>query len=303
MAKMQGNRSSYFGLGVNLTADAPISQWIEEAGFNWNIKETNVRFNCDNELTIFPGKTVLYRSDNGTALSIVSMDYKVVQPAEVMEFFSDLVGMGDMTLTAAGMMFEGRRFWAMADTGNAAKTRNNDEIKGNLLLVTSCDGTLATNAMFVANNTRTNSTIRIPLSAAKNRVRVTHARTFDPLDIKDKLGLIDKAWEEFIRGVTEMDKVKVNRRKARDFVYDLIADPKKSAEDQPYTVAQRVNAIVDNHAENGTLWDLVSGICEHVDNQTGKTRIADRKLWNTWYGADADLKDKAFAAAQEEVNG
>lgn len=297
------NSSSFYGLGVNLTAGAPISTWVKEAGFDWDIKETNVRFNCDGDLKIFPGKTALYRSDNGEALSIVSMDYKVVQPAQVMEFFSDLVGMGEMSLSAAGVLFGGRRFFAMADTGNTAKTRNNDEIKGNLLLITSCDGTLATNAMFVATNVRNQSTLRIALKGdGKNRVRVTHARTFDPTDIKDKLGLIDRAWEDFIGGVSELDKVVVNKRKARDFLYDLIANPKLTVEEQPYTVAAKIEAIMENQTDESTAWDLVQNICDNVDNSAGKSRIADRKLWNTWYGKGADMKEDAFIKAQEVFN-
>ena len=297
------NSSSFYGLGVNLTQGAPISTWVKEAGFDWMIKETNVRYNCDGELKIFPSKTALYRSDNGNALSIVSMDYKVVQPAQVMEFFSDLVGMGEMSLTSAGVMFGGCRFFAMADTGNTAKTRSNDQIKGNLLLITSCDGTLATNAMFVATNVRNQSTLRIALRGdSKNRVRVTHARTFDPTDIKDKLGLIDRAWEDFIGGVSELDNVKVNKRKARDFLYDLIANPKLSVEDQPYTVAAKIDAIMQSHTDESSAWDLVQSVCDNVDNTAGRSRVADRKLWNTWYGKEADLKENAFIKAQETFN-
>ena len=304
-----GDRSQiWHGLGQELTPDSPLDVWATEAGFDWTIQESPVTFNTPDAQGIhFPGKQVLYRSDTKAPLSVVSMDYKIVQPAEVLEFFADLVGVGGMTLSTAGVLFDGKRFWAMADTGKAGAIRGNDQIKGNLLLTTSCDGTLATNAMFTAVRTVCNNTLRLALESENyGRVRVTHARTFDPANIKDQLGLIDHSWEKFMHNVTKMEATKIDMAKARSFVYDLVAKPNVVAEDQPYTTAAKVTDILARFQsgmgnQGKTAWDLLNGITEYVDHSTGKTRMLDRKLWNTWFGADATMKDKAYEQIMELV--
>ena len=297
----------WHGLGQTLTPDSPLEVWTKEAGFDWDILEAPVKFFNGTEEAVFPGKQVLYRSDNKAPLSTVSLDYKIVQPREVLEFFRDLVGAGGMTLETAGILFDGRRFWAMANTGRFGVINGNDEIKGNLLLTTSCDGTLATNAMLTSVRTVCNNTLRLALESENNgRVRVTHARTFDPANIKDELGLIDHSWEKFMDNVKKMEATKVDLAKAKQFVYDLVARPNVSAEDQPYTTATKVLDIIARFQggmgnKGKTAWDLLNGVTEYVDHHTGKTRMADRKLWNTWFGSDAALKDKAYAKVMELV--
>lgn len=57
---------------------------------NWQIESAGARFAAEstgsNELDRYPGQKVLYRSDTNAPLSIVSKQYKVVQPREILEF-------------------------------------------------------------------------------------------------------------------------------------------------------------------------------------------------------------------------
>ena len=69
---------------------------------------------------MMPARFVLTRNDTGGALSVVSGDYQVVQPAEVLEFYRDLVAKRHYTLEAAGALDGGREVWALAKTGMVA---------------------------------------------------------------------------------------------------------------------------------------------------------------------------------------
>ena len=51
-----------------------------------------VHYPFEGHLRTMPGRFVLARDDTGAALSVVSADYQVVQPAEVLEFYRDVVG-------------------------------------------------------------------------------------------------------------------------------------------------------------------------------------------------------------------
>jgi hypothetical protein len=60
---------------------------------------------------------VLMRSDTEEALSVVSGDYQVVRPKEILEFYRDLVQQCGYSLETAGALNGGRKVWALAKTG------------------------------------------------------------------------------------------------------------------------------------------------------------------------------------------
>ncbi|WP_163110586.1 DUF932 domain-containing protein, partial [Acinetobacter baumannii] len=81
------------------------------------------------------------RSDTRAPLSVVSARYQVVQPLEVLDFYRDLTEVGGFELETAGVLKEGRKFWALAKTGQTGTLKGKDKVDGYLLLATACDGT------------------------------------------------------------------------------------------------------------------------------------------------------------------
>lgn len=139
----------WHGLGNRLTQKQPLEVWQREAGMTWQIQESPVHFKADtvgNLGTIhsFPEQKVLFRSDTKAPLSVVSNRYQVVQPREVLEFYRDLTEVSGYELETAGILKGGRKFWALARTGQTTVLKGNDQVNGYLLLATSCDGTLTT---------------------------------------------------------------------------------------------------------------------------------------------------------------
>lgn len=302
-----GDDTPWHGLGQSLSDGASIETWKEEAGMDWEIKESPVIFNTPSGQKVYSDQKILYRGDTQEQLSIVGDNYKVVQPGEVLEFFRELVGLQGMKLSTAGVLFGGRRFWALAETGQAAQILGNDKIKGNLLLTTSCDGTMATSAMLVATRVVCNNTLRLALGEKSEvSARVTHRTEFDPYKLKQEMGLIDQAWDQFIGNVKQLAVQKLSEQDQYKFVYDLIKKPNLKAEDQPYTVSRDVANIL-NRAKQGmgqtgerTLWTTLNGITEFCDHES-RARMKDRALWNSWFGNTANLKTKAYIKALEMV--
>lgn len=130
---------------------------------DWTIEEAEVRFVTSGNRNLgsihaFPEQKVLYRSDTKAPLSVVSARYQVVQPAQILEFYSDLTEVGGFELETAGVLKAGPKLWALAKTGQSATLKGRDTVNGYLLLATACDGSLATTAQFtsvrvVCNNT------------------------------------------------------------------------------------------------------------------------------------------------------
>lgn len=303
-----GKDKPWHGLGQELALDADIDVWKVQAGFDWDIASSPVMFKAGDATHNFNGKQVLHRSDNGNPLSIVSSEYKVVQPKEILEFFRELVGEAGMQLSTAGVLFGGKKFWALADTGKFGVLNGNDKIKGNLLLSTSCDGSTSTVASFVATRVVCNNTLRIALQEnAKSQIRVHHSREFDANLVKQNLGLINTNWDKFMANIQDMSKFNISQEKAELFVYDLMKRTNLEDDDQPKTLEKNIANVMgrfnNGMGNNGkTLWDLLNGVTEYYTHDMGRTRAIDTKFWNNMYGWQSDKKEQAFLNAVELMN-
>ena len=144
-------QTPWHSLGNALPPQQSIDVWAREAGMDWNICSSPVRYMTEQagslgSIMSFDDQKVLYRSDTKAPLSVVSDRYQIVQPREVLEFYRDLTEVSGFALETAGVLKQGRKFWALAKTGKETVLKGKDLVGGYLLLATSCDGTLATTA-------------------------------------------------------------------------------------------------------------------------------------------------------------
>jgi phage/plasmid-like protein (TIGR03299 family) len=319
----------WHGLGQELSQGASIETWVKESGLSYDILSTPVKFdipvvgtkstlkNIDLGVVSkeFDNRKVLYRSDNHAPLSVVSDSYNVVQPKQVLEFFRDIVAQGDMHLETAGVLFGGTRYWAMADANYVGDVIKNDRIKGRLLLTTSCDGTLATTAKFVSERVVCNNTLRVALgekNESRPQVRVTHGSAFNPLKIKESLGLLDAGWDAFMHNIKKMAKTKVSDVAVKKFITEIMLNTEQQKLlETTNEVHKRVSAKLDTifnmykgagmgaDVVTGTLWGALNSVTEYADHRIGSKD--DNKLWNSWFGYGEGLKNKAYDLALEMI--
>jgi len=306
----------WHGLGFELERGASIDEWRRSAGLAWMINRSPVSYRpvitiagASDYVTV-PGRDVLFRSDNNAPLGIVSDDYKIVQPAEVLEFYRDLVATSDFELETAGSLFGGKRIWALARTGDSFRLRGQDELRGYLLLCTSCDGSLATTAKFtsvrvVCNNTLEFSMMKSNGDITAPTVRVPHSRVFDAEQVKAQLGIAHEAWAGFEDVVSTLASIRPNKRQVQQWLVDTFGDNTKDIDD-PEQPNQRIMKLVwdavrtspgaNYQSANGTAWGLVNGVSYYIDHQR-KTRTADARLNRSWFGDGAVMKRSAVEAA------
>ena len=298
----------WHGLGNPLTPHRPIDVWINEAGMNWQIEAGDVLFNAggSEELLIksFADNQVLFRSDTLAPLSVVSKRYQIVQPREVLEFYRDLVAVGGFELETAGVLKGGRKFWALARTGQENRLKGDDRIKGYLLLATSCDGTLATTAQFTSVRVVCNNTLQVAVAHPGGAVKVPHSTQFDPALVKQSLGIGLSAWDSFMDDVHRLAARPVNPIEAQRFLVEVLGDTKLAIDQQPNQRGiQTVRSLFEGQGRGselasaqGTAWGLVNSVTEFVDHHR-KARNQDFRLDSAWFGQGATLKDRAFQAA------
>lgn len=307
--------SPWHDLGKQLVAGSPIEEWLKAAHMEWEILRTPVEYKIptDNidipfEHRLFADKHVLYRSDNLRPLSVVSPTYNIVQPEEVLEFYRNLVGLADMQLETAGVLFGGKRFWALANTGRMAELKDDDTIKGYLLLSTSCDGTMATTARFTSVRVVCNNTLSIATKQNASVIRVPHRGLWKPEEVKAQLGLIDNSWSVFKDQITRLSETISERDKVAEYLVTLFGDTNIPIGEQSPAVAAKCAGVWDlyTHAgkgahmvsTEGTWWGVVNGVTQSIDYHT-QHRTTDARLNNAWFGAGDNKKTEAFELALE----
>ena len=299
----------WHGLGQELQPGADLTVWQKAAGLDFELLSKPALYIDEGVINEVPERKVLLRSDTRAPLATVSDRYNIVQPGEVLEFYRDLVASAGFTLETAGALAGGRRYWALAKTGLDASINGADPINGYLLLGTSCDGSLATTAMFTSIRVVCQNTLGFAVregesGAARKYLKVPHSRTFDPQAIKVELGLAEQSWQSFIAEASRMATVKVSNKEAIEFLVKVLGDDTKPIEEQEE--AKTIKKVYDLFAGNGmgsdlitaqgTVWGLVNAITEQVDHHRA-TRTADSRINRAWFGDGALLKQKAWDTA------
>lgn len=308
-----GSRDAiWHGLGQNLDDNASLEDWRTAAGMDWDVLQSPLTYTSVNgtntEDHIFPDRQVLFRSDNKDPLGIVSEDFKIVQPEQVIEFFRDLVDNHGYKLSTAGTLFGGKRFWALADVQKTGEVTNGDRIDGHLLLTTAVDGTMSTQARFTSTRVVCNNTLTIALAGASTRpvIRVTHKRDFDADAVKIDMKLIDKGWNDFMGKMKHLASKRMDARTTREFFEEQLFDSEKLAHEQTWGVTREVTRLTDlalggsgSEMSRGTAYGALCAITEHYTHGTGK-RDPSRQFWDSYVGNGESKKQQMFSQLVRE---
>lgn len=293
-------KTPWHGLGQQLEEDATIEEWQVAAGMDWSIKSAPVQYQvADNLAQAFFGQNVQYRSDNFAPLGLVSDRYHAVQPAEVLEFFRDLVAENGFKIHTAGTLRGGKRLWALAQTGAFAEVAKGDGVGGFLLLSTSTDRTLATTARFTSVRVVCNNTLTLATNRRGNTVSFSHISKFDHAAVKQKLGGAVESFGAFIEAAKFMQSLQVGAAEVNVFLTNLLAspedlDPAKVLKSRP---AKSILELFDSTAKGHNLvghtrWGLLNAVTEYYDHLT-PCRTDDERLNRAWFGLGERMKNTA----------
>lgn len=299
-------RTPWHGLGNKLAEKQPLEVWMEQAGLDWTIHETPVRFiNGDKghlgEILSFDDHKVLYRSDTHAPLSVVSQRYQVVQPREIMEFYRDLTEKSGFELETAGSLKGGRKIWALAKTGQSGLLKGNDRTDAYVLLATACDGTLATTAQFTSVRVVCNNTLAVALNGQSQCVKVSHRSVFDAEAVKKQMGISVSAWDDFMYSLKTLSERKVRQSEAEKFIRSLFQPRPGQAEQKSNERAMaKVLGLFEGEGRGAdlpscrsTAYGLLNAVTEFVDHER-RARSNDYRLDSAWFGHGAKLKQQAL---------
>lgn len=296
----------WHGLGNKLTTLQPIDVWKHQAGMDWMIEQSEVRYITGNHtvgaIHSFPEQKVLYRSDTKRPLAVVSKRFQVVQPEEVLEFYRDLTEYSGFELETAGVLKEGRKFWALARTGQSTTLKGKDQVNGYLLLATACDGSLATTAQFTSVRVVCNNTLQIALGDNRGAVKVPHRSEFNADAVKQQLGITVAPWARFVAQMKELVACPVDPDSVDGLLHRVLVYPGQAGKAPVVNeqAVRSVRALYDGGgrgaqlaSSRGTAWGLLNSVTEYVDHHR-RARSDDHRREAAWFGQGAQFKQRAW---------
>ena len=274
----------WHGLGNQLTQNQPIEIWAQQAGMDWRIESSDVSYMAKNErgqsiLMPYEEQRVLYRSDTHAPLSVVSQRYQEVQPMEILEFYRDLTEQSGFELETAGVLKGGKKFWALARTGQSTALKGKDVSNGYILLATACDGTLATTAQFTNIRVVCNNTLAIALrgqSSSAGVVKVPHSTKFDADQEENII--------QFYRNIANPNPAKEK------------SEPNGRAMSKAMNMFNGQGRGAELSSAKDTAYGLLCSITEFADHER-RAMSTDHRLDSAWFGAGAALKQRGLEQA------
>lgn len=312
-------------LGKALTRGASMETWEREAGLNFKVERGDVftTHAPTGQIIGYPERSVLYRGDTFKPLSVVSKWYQVVQPAEILNFFAELVKHNSFELETAGVIDEGRRVWALARVNDGQCILDSDMIRPYVLLATSYDASMSTTAKFTSVRVVCHNTLTMAAGYAGQGqteddadisvVKVPHSAKFDAKEVRLDLGIVFDQFERFMATTRKLARQQVNATFAAAFLKALLppaTEPKPDAKRTPKTLEEskaykEIMALFNGGAigsdlpeAKGTAFGLLNSVTEYVDHHRGSE---DTRLSSAWFGAGEGLKNKALQLLTDTV--
>jgi phage/plasmid-like protein (TIGR03299 family) len=330
MAYLLSGGVPWHKLGTGLPDDATDDQWRVASGMDWEIRRADVHYtDTDGQTRVMKDRLVLFRSDTGAALSVVSDRYKAVQPGQVLDFFRETAGGQGWNIETAGVLREGRQFWALART--PVEISGADETRLYTLFSTSADGSLATSVTGTAVRVVCANTLGMALRGSKGReLKIRHNTAFDPKTIQRELGMVDldSTWAAFGDQMRKLAGVEVSRSDATRIFSELLRPGYLEQEREAVVlqdvgavdfagllsaprrisgVSERIKVSDDGGRAIRGLMDLEEsyisapgacpgsgyGVLQGATHYLDHVRGGSDRLASAWFGQGANLKDRA----------
>jgi phage/plasmid-like protein (TIGR03299 family) len=305
-----------------LTSTGNVEQWAKDSNLEWEIKSSELMF--DVGLVDLDGKPlyqtdpkrqVLYRSDTRQRLGVVSNNFKVVQPRQILEFYRQLSESLNVNLDAAGWVKNGAVVWGLADIGKEISIKGQDRIKNYLMFSTANDGTKATTIHFISRRMVCNNMLNYAFSQVNSSpfsISIGHMTEITKEKETSIINEIVKGsgehWGNFETTANNMADVGMGVEDAIEYFTTLLSIKDKDGiltfpKSKGSTLLKLVDVFQNGVGQNtrsaqNTLWGAVNAVSRFTDHEV-KYRSPQNAIATSQFGIGNTLKNKAFTQASE----
>ena len=305
-----GSRNNvWHKLGQEMEEGEALETWAVQAGLDWNAVKVPAyadltSLNMHNK--VMPDREFIVRNDTGDILGLVSDQYKIVQPLEVLNWFEQYISVDErFKLDVAGSLDGGRKIWATAKFDHDLLVAS-EKIDSRLLLTTSLDGTMSTTAQMTSTRVVCQNTLNMSLTDRRAKVTVTHRSKFDANTVAKELSDLGQSVDAFKAMGDAMAQHHMASQEIEKFFKKLLDIPEQATLDNIST--RKINQFnsllishkksIDEGAERDTQWSVLQAVTRFVDHNRSvkrgdfaSTDVA--RFASAQFGTGANLKDRA----------
>lgn len=310
IAFIGSRRDVWHRLGTEMQAGQSIEAWSKAAGLDWHARKVpsyaDVSTNGTPDFQLVPGWNHIVRSDNNAPLGYVSeAGYKLVQPAEVLDWFQRYIAVDDrFELDVAGSLRGGGRIWATARY-NGEISVGGDAHRARVLMCTGFDGTLATTNSMTMTRVVCNNTLTAALCDKRALIKTSHAARFDAAAVGRELSGLAQSVETFKAIGDAMAAVELSVDDTRKLFKKILAIPFDAKPDEVSTrkmnqfhaLSGAYSQTVAEGTERGKVWTALNAVTRYVDHERS-SRNGDSeesgRFDSAQFGSGANLKAIAW---------
>jgi len=311
MAFVGTEGTPWHGLGTKVDANITPLNMMKAAGLDWEVYKTPLHYNFglsqSKDVGDFtaaqhevPGKQALVRDIDGRVLDIVGDNWNPVQNREAFDFFVDFVDTGNMTMSTAGSLKDGRIVWALAKVSDSFSLKTNngeDVIESYLLFSNPHEYGKTVTVQFTPIRVVCNNTLTLSLkTSSTNAVKLSHVRKFNAEKVSEMLGLAHIKLEAYKESAEHMLKKSYSYESMMSYFKTIF--PAAGENDVSKNAAKAVDIMSTQpgrHLGEGSYWQLFNTVTRMVDHELGRT--PDTRLQSAWYGEGVRTKQKALQLA------
>ena len=288
-------KAPWHGLGEVVQGLLTANEALTKAHLTWTVEPRKVAVNgVELPLTDYQG---MCRSDTGLCLGIVKGRYTPIQNAEAFDFFDSICGQGEAVYDTAGALRGGKQVWLLAKVDGNTKICG-DDYRTYALLLTSHDGSQATQVNWVTERVVCANTLSVAMRGAENVIKIRHTASWkEKAEVAARTLMAGQKYFASVQAALEsLGDHLLTKEQMSEFSKVLVpAKDEKEAPTRTLNIRAELNRLFDRGAGNhgATRYDALQAVTDYADH--GQTiRGENTRLEAGLLGAGAQLKQRAF---------
>lgn len=301
-------QSPWGDIGTQVSNDLSPQQIMEKADLNWSVDKVQTYADYQGE-KIPTGMEALVRSSDNKILTQVGKNWEPCQNETAFEFFNEYCLEGGMDMESAGSLKGGKMVWALAKIKESFDVVKGDQVDSYLLFSNPHEYGKSIDVRFTPIRVTCMNTLAMAIKgSAVNGMKVNHRKAFDPVMVKQTMGIAHEKFEQYKEVAQFLSKKRFTADSLIQYYNEVFPRTYKgkdevivNAYDDLTTNGQKAFDVMESQPgasfAQGSWWQALNSVTYLTDHVMG--READSRMTSSWFGANANRKAVAVSKAIE----
>lgn len=301
-------QSPWGDIGTQVSNDLSPQQIMEKADLNWSVDKVKTYADYQGE-KIPTGMEALVRSSDNKILTQVGKNWEPCQNETAFEFFNEYCLEGGMDMESAGSLKGGKMVWALAKIKESFDVVKGDQVDSYLLFSNPHEYGKSIDVRFTPIRVTCMNTLAMAIKgSAVNGMKVNHRKAFDPVMVKQTMGIAHEKFEQYKEVAQFLSKKRFTADSLIQYYNEVFPRTYKgkdevivNAYDDLTTNGQKAFDVLQSQPganfAQGSWWQALNSVTYLTDHVMG--READSRMTSSWFGANANRKAVAVSKAIE----